>query len=84
MKNEVVKNTKVSTLKTKVNKLDKKIPDATTLIHINHYNKDKQNLEKKLKMSIKKNFSDFSGLVTTTVPNTKISKVKKKYQLLVI
>ena len=54
MKNEVVKNTKVSTLKTKVNKLDKKIPDATTLIHINHYNKDKQNLEKKLKMSIKK------------------------------
>ena len=77
MKNEVVKNTKVSTLKTKVNKLDKKIPDATTLIHINHYNKDKQNLEKKLKMSIKK-IRDFSGLVTTTVPNTKISKVKNK------
>ena len=26
---------KFNTLKTKVNKLDKKIPDVTTLIHIN-------------------------------------------------
>ena len=31
----VVKNTKFNTLKTKVNTLGKKIPDATTLIHIN-------------------------------------------------
>ena len=31
----------------KVSKLDSKIPDATTLIHINHYNTDEQNLEKK-------------------------------------
>ena len=45
--NEVVKNTKFNSLKTKVNKLDKKIPDATTLIHINQYNTDKHNLEKK-------------------------------------
>ena len=29
--NQVVKNTKFSTLKTKVNKLNKKVPDATTL-----------------------------------------------------
>ena len=36
--NEVGKNTKFNTLKTKVNNLDKKIPDATTLIHINQYN----------------------------------------------
>ena len=57
MKNgiEFVKNTKFNTLNTKVNKLDKKIPNATTLIHINQYNTDKQNLEKKLKMLIKKN-----------------------------
>ena len=34
-------------LKTKVNKLDKKIPDATTSIHINQYNTYKQNLKKK-------------------------------------
>ena len=32
--NEVVKNTKFSTLERKVNNLDKKIPDANTLIHI--------------------------------------------------
>ena len=32
--NEVVNNTKYNTLKTKVNNLEKKILDATTLIHI--------------------------------------------------
>ena len=31
-----------------MNNLRKKIPDATTLIHINQYNTDKQNLEKKI------------------------------------
>ena len=46
--NEVVKNTKFNTLKTKVKNLETKIPDATTLIHINQYNTDKQNLEKKI------------------------------------
>ena len=45
--NEVVKNTRFITLKTKVNDLEKKIPDATTLTHINQYNTDKQYLEKK-------------------------------------
>ena len=35
--NEVVKNIKFNTLKMKLNKLDKKIPDATTLICINQY-----------------------------------------------
>ena len=44
---EVVKNTIFNTLKTKVNNLDNKIPDATTLIQINQYNADKQNLEEK-------------------------------------
>ena len=43
--NEVVKNTESNTLKTKVN-LEKKIPDGTTLIHINQCNTNKQNLEK--------------------------------------
>ena len=37
--NEVVKNTKFSMLKTKVNNLEKKVPDATTLIHISQHNK---------------------------------------------
>ena len=45
--NEVVKSTKCNTQKTKVKSLDKKTPDATTLIHKNQYNTDKQNLEKK-------------------------------------
>ena len=45
--NEVVKNTKFNTLKRKVNNLEKKIPSATTFIHINQYNTDKQNLEEK-------------------------------------
>ena len=44
---QVVKNTTFTTVKTRVNKLDKKISDPTTLIHINQDNKDKQNLEKK-------------------------------------
>ena len=47
--NDVVKNTKFITLKTKVNNLERKIPDATTLIHTNHiskiYNTYKQNLQ---------------------------------------
>ena len=44
---EVVKNTKFNKLNIKVNKLDEKIPDAATLIHINQCNTDKQNFEKK-------------------------------------
>ena len=36
--NEVVKNTKFNALKTKVNNLENKIPDATTVIHIKLYN----------------------------------------------
>ena len=53
--NEVDKKTKFNTLKTIVNSLEKKIIDATTLIHINQYNTDKQILnKKKLEMLIKK------------------------------
>ena len=44
--NEVVKNKQFNTLQTNVNNLDNKIVDATTLIHINQYNTDKQKLEK--------------------------------------
>ena len=42
--NEVIKNTKFNTLKTKVNNLEKKIPDAT----INQDNTNKQNFVKKI------------------------------------
>ena len=57
---EVVKNIKFNTLKTKLDNIDKKIPDATTLIHISQYDTGKQNLEKKIKDVDKKN-TDTSG-----------------------
>ena len=55
----------------------KKIPDAATLIYINQYNTDKQNLEKKIG-DVDTKIPDTSGLATTTVLNTKISEVKNK------
>ena len=45
--NEVVKNTKFNTLKTKINNLEKKIADATTLIYINQYTTDKKKSREK-------------------------------------
>ena len=39
--NKVVKNKKFNIIKAKVNNLEKKISDATTLIHVNQYNTDK-------------------------------------------
>ena len=63
--NEVVNNTKFNALKTKVNNLEKKISDGTTLIHINQYNPDKPNLEKKKIEDVDQNtryewFSDYN------------------------
>ena len=46
--NDVLKNRKFNALKTKVNNLEKKIPNATTLFHIIQYNTNTQNLEKKM------------------------------------
>ena len=81
--NEAVKNTKFNTLKTNVNNLENKTPDATTLIHINQYNTDKQNLEEKPEMLIKK-IPGTIRLVTTTVLNKKLVKLRRKYHLLVV
>ena len=55
----------------------KQNPDATTLIPINQYNADKQNLEKEIG-DVDKKITDLSDLVTTTVLNTKISKNENK------
>ena len=75
--NEFAKNVIFNTLNTKVNSLENKIPDATTLIHINQYNTDKQDLEKK--------FGDVDKKIPdTTVFNTKISEVENKYQIRVV
>ena len=46
--NEVVSNTKFNTLKTNVNNLDKKIPDATTLIYITKFRKRNGDIDKKI------------------------------------
>ena len=51
--NEVIENTKLNTLNINVNKLDKKIPDATALIYVNQYRAGNQNLEKKNDMLTK-------------------------------
>ena len=54
--NKVVKNTTLNTIETKLNNLDKKIPNVTTIIGINQYNTAEQNLENKTgeEMLIKK------------------------------
>ena len=75
--NEVVKNAKFNTIKTKVNNLEKKIPNATTLIHINQCNTDKENLEKNIG-DVDKKIQDMSGLVITAVLNTKMYEVENK------
>ena len=74
---EAVKNTIFNKLNTKENNLEKKITDATTLIHINQHSTDKQNLEKEFP-DVDKEIPDFSGLVTATVLNTKISETENK------
>ena len=74
---EVVKKTVYNTLNTKVNNLEKKIPDGSTLNQTNQYNTSKQNL-KKIVGDIKKKVRDITGLATTPVLNTNISGVKNK------
>ena len=48
-----IKNTKFKKLHTKVNNVESKIPDVSTLIQTNLYNTDKESLEKKLEMLLK-------------------------------
>ena len=75
--NDIVKNTKFNTLRTKVNSFEKQIPNATALIHMNQYKTDKENLGIEIG-DVDKKVSDTSVLVTTTVLNTKISEVENK------
>ena len=77
MDNEVVKNRKSNTPGTKVNNLERRIPAAITLIHINQYNTDKHNLEKKIG-AVDKIIPDISSLVTRNVSNAKISQAENK------
>ena len=80
--NEVDKNTKLNTLKTKVNNLEKKIAEATTLIHINQYNTDKK-IEKKLKMLMKKYQAQLVYWLQLFWIE-KLVKLRTKYQILIV
>ena len=67
-------------MKRKVNRLEKKliiINNVTNLIHINQYNTDKQNLEKKIG-DVDKKIPYASNFMTSTVFNIKISEVENK------
>ena len=78
---EVVNKIVCNKLNTKVNNLENKIPNATSLIHLNQCNTYKQNLEKKMmikKLDVDKETSDVSGLVIITVLNTKIVEVENR------
>ena len=83
MSKEVVKNTGFNTLNTKANNLEKGIPVATNLIHINQYHIDMHNLEKRFGDADEK-IPDVSDLVITSILNTKIKKVENKYQTQVV
>ena len=76
--NEVVKNTKFNTLKTKISHLEKNISDATTLIHINQYNTKINKILRKKNGNVKKKIPDTSSLVTATVLSTKVSEAENK------
>ena len=64
----------------KVNHLENKISDMPILIYINHYNTDKESLEKKTG-DVGKKIPDLSGLVSTNVLNTKLGKLREKQQM---
>ena len=72
MRKEVVKKTVHGTINTKVNSLEKKSSDVSTLIETNHYN-----TYEKLEM-LRNKIPDISGLVTIIFLNTKINKVEGK------
>ena len=74
---KVVKERVYNKLNTKVNSLEKKIPDGYTLIQTNQYNANKQNLERKIG-AVENKIPVVTGLVTNTVLNTKMGEVENK------
>ena len=68
--------TKTSHTKDKLNKLVKKNPDATALIHINQCNTDYQNLGKNFEDVDKKRL--YVGNVVTSVVSTTVFDAKTK------
>ena len=81
--NQVVKNTKFNTLKTKINSFGKKVPNATTLIHINQYNTDKQKLEKQIGDVDKKCQIRMAQWIQLFLIQ-KLAKLRAKYRIRVV
>ena len=60
------------------------VSDVSPVIQANQYKRDKQSLEKKIG-KVENKIPDVSGLVTTTVLNTKIGiNLRTQYQILVV
>ena len=74
---DVVKKTKYNKLNPKVNVLEIKITDVSTLIHIKQYNTDKKNLERE-KEEVENTVPDVRGLASTIDLNINIGKVEDK------
>ena len=74
---EVIKKKVYEKLNLKVNNLEKKIPDASTIIQLHQYTTDKQNMEKKIG-EVKNKIPDLSDWVTTAVLNTNICEAETK------
>ena len=66
----------------RVNSLENKIPDATTLIQINQSKTGKQSLKKKV-VIVDKEIPGISGLVLLLLLMQKLVKLKTKYQIIV-
>ena len=83
--------TQIQHTKDKSKYFRQKVPKATTLIHVNQCNTDKQNLDKKIRnadkgctsscshLKLKNKIPNTSSLVTTTVLNAEIGEVENKF-----
>ena len=80
--NNVFQNRKFNTLKRKVNNLENKVLDATTLTHINQCNTDKPSLQNTTG-DVDQKMPDTSGLVTTTILNKKLVKLRIKFLIMI-
>ena len=76
---EVVKKTVYKKLNTKVNNLENKICDASTLIQSNHYNQITKIWRKHQKFGdVENKLPDISSLISTTILDRKIGEVENK------
>ena len=73
-----MKKTVHNKVNTKVNYLENKIPDASTLIQTNQYDTNKKSLEEK-NGEVENRILDASGFVKKNIYDAEISENEKKY-----